>query len=149
MLTTVNNSPDYDRPDHWSDKANCKGKAFELFEYQESDSPLAKDMNFKQRVEFNKANFDLAEEICIECPVFFQCKEDAAEEDKFWTVRGGEPPARFAGDPERYAKNGRKPFAPGDRTCGNGHFVPGGGKCKTCHSERQRLYRDKARGLRH
>lgn len=137
----------------WASRANCKGKAFELFEYQEKDSPLTKDMKFKERLAFNYQNFELAGEICIECPVFFQCGESATAEDKYWTVRAGEPPKRFDIESEQLARTGRptgskaKPGAP--RTCQRGHYLPTGGRCKTCKREqntiRQREARRKAR----
>lgn len=137
----------------WASRANCKGKAFELFEYQEKDSPLTKDMKFKERLAFNYQNFELAAEICIECPVFFECGSSATTEDKYWTVRGGEPPKRFAIESEQLARSGRpkgsksKPGAP--RTCKRGHYLPTGGRCKTCKREqntiRQREARRKAR----
>lgn len=132
----------YDRPDQWQDRANCRDKTLELFEYTEKDSPLAKGMNFKERMAFNEANFDLAGEICIECPVMFDCKTNATIDEKFWTVRGGEPPARYLLDPERYANVGKPAAQPGvDRVCKRGHDVPGGGDCKICRSEANRRYR--------
>jgi hypothetical protein len=138
----------YDRPDEWQDKANCRDKTLELFEYTEKDSPLAKGMNFKERMAFNEANFGLAEEICIECPVMFDCKSNATEDEKFWTVRGGEPPARYLLDPERYANVGRPAGGtngvPADRVCVHGHHVKGGGDCKECRAEANRKYRHNA-----
>lgn len=138
----------YDKPEQWQDKANCRDKTLELFEYTEKDSPLAKGMNFKERMAFNQANFELAEQICIECPVFFECKDSATEDEKFWTVRGGEPPARYLLDPERYAKvgrpAGRKNGETADRMCKNGHEVKGGGDCKACRSESNARYRQSA-----
>lgn len=119
--------------ERWEENANCQGKAFELFEYQDYESPLTKDMKLKARVEFNYANFQMAEEICIECPVFFQCGETATEDDKYWTVRGGEPPQRFLAEKEEYEAKGRPRGAPGqDRTCNKGHLVRGGGRCPEC-----------------
>lgn len=137
----------YDRPDEWRDKANCRDKTLELFEYTEKDSPLAKGMNFKERMAFNVANFELAEEICIECPVMFDCKTSATEDEKFWTVRGGEPPARYLLDPERYANVGKpaERLPNGDRMCRRNHLVPGGGDCKQCKSEANKRYKDAVR----
>lgn len=122
-------------PVHWEEQANCKGKAFELFEYQEKDSPLAKDLKFKERLAFNYANFELAGEICIECPVMLQCRESADDLDKYWTVRGGEPPGRFYEEKKHYESLGRPmgyKTPEGDRVCQRGHLVPGGGRCKKC-----------------
>jgi len=135
----------YDRPDQWQDKANCRDKTLELFEYTEKDSPLAKGMNFKKRMAFNEANFELAGEICIECPVMLDCKSNATDDEKFWTVRGGEVPARYLLDPERYANVGRPAVgtngAPADRICKNGHEVKGGGDCKECRAEANQRYK--------
>lgn len=156
-----------DPKDHvqWEERANCKGKAFELFEYQEKDSPLCEGMVYKERMAFNTANFQLAEEICIECPVFFECGANATAEEKQWTVRAGEIPGRFVEESKRYnnvgrpkgAKNKNYPgrdaggqFAPkGPRVCQRGHDVPQGGRCPTCKREsntiRQREYRAHAK----
>lgn len=125
----------YNESDHWANKANCKGKAFELFEYQEKDSPLAKGMSFQERIEFNAANFELAAEICIECPVFFQCKSSATEDDRRWTVRGGEPPARFTHERSMGENAGTA------RTCQRGHYIPAGGRCKACKQDARRRAR--------
>jgi hypothetical protein len=121
----------YDREPAWQEQANCKGKAFELFEYQEKDSPLAKGMSYRERLEFNDANFELAAEICIECPVFLQCGENATEEDRQWTVRAGEAPLRFADEKEGLG-------SPAARVCQAGHFLPDGGRCKMCKKEANR-----------
>lgn len=158
--------PEYDREPAWQEQANCKGKAFELFEYQEKDSPLTEGMKYKQRIAFNRTNFQLAEEICIECPVMLICGSSATAEEKMWTVRGGEIPTRFEEEAKRYDNVGRpvgsrnKNYAgrdaggqfrkePGDRVCQRGHTVPGGGRCQTCKREgntvRQRAYREAAR----
>lgn len=141
----------YDRPAHWSDRANCRGKAFELFEYQDADSPLAAGMSTAERRAFNDTNFELAAEICIECPVFFECKESATEEDRVWTVRAGEPPARSDADEARslaYFASARKD----PEVCARGHAVPGGGRCKTCKREANRknarVYRARQRAER-
>lgn len=133
----------YDRPEQWQDKANCRGKALELFEYQEKDSPLAAGMSFKERLAFNQTNFQLAEEVCIECPVFFQCEQNATDEEKFWTVRGGNAPGRIEVDVQRYANQGRPKLGrvvDGGRMCGRDHFVPGGGDCGECRKENNRKW---------
>lgn len=125
----------YNEPDHWADRANCKGKAYELFEYQEKDSPLAKGMNFSERREFNAANFELAAEICIECPVFFECKGGSTSDDRTWTVRAGEIPTRFNSEtPEE-----------GGRYCQRNHWIPEGGRCKACKREAMVQRRKNAR----
>lgn len=124
----------YNTKDHWADQAQCKGKAFELFEYQEKDSPLAKGMTYRERLEFNTTNFELAAEICIECPVFFQCKEAATDEDRQWTVRGGEEPTRF-----QYERaQGVLDSTGKGRTCQRGHYLEFGGRCKLCKREARR-----------
>lgn len=133
---------DYQRPDHWSDQANCKGKAYELFEYQEKDSPLTEGMSFRERIEFNDANFFLAGEICIECPVMLTCLAEATSDEKYWTVRGGEVPGRFVAQMTAYKNKGRPigsknklpapKLEPGDRVCTHGHLVKNGGRCKEC-----------------
>lgn len=143
----------------WMEKANCQGMAHELFEYQEKDSPLCAGMKYTDRVNFNGANFQLAEEICIECPVMLICEEKATPEQRYWTVRGGNAPGRFDEESKRYENVGRPPgsknkkpravAAPGDRVCKRDHVVKGGGRCKTCKHEnnviRQRRVRAEAR----
>jgi len=126
----------YNREDAWQEQANCKNKAFELFEYQEKDSPLAKDMNFQERQEFNVANFELAAEICIECPVFLQCKESASADDKYWTVRAGEMPGRF---------NSELPPEDPGRYCQRGHWLQAGGRCQFCKREAMKKRRANAK----
>jgi len=134
--------------DNWMRKANCVGHPFELFEYQDNDSPLTVGMDFRERMEFNAANFKLAEEICIECPVMLRCPEEADLKDKYWTVRGGEPPDRLQAESKRFERpnNGRpvgsrnkepRPqAAPGSRVCQNGHYQADGGRCKACKRDR-------------
>lgn len=137
-------SLDPDSRSDWADRANCKGKAFELFEYQEVDSPLAKDMKTKTRLQFNYTNFELAAEICIECPVFFECGEHATEDDKYWTVRQGEPPGRFTQEKEAYERKGKyKPSRRDgeDRICQRGHLVKGGGRCRECKKATNQRHR--------
>jgi hypothetical protein len=132
----------------WARRANCKGKAVELFEYQEKDSPLTKDMKFKERLAFNYQNFELAAEICIECPVMFECLNSATDEDRYWTVRGGEPPKRFDIEADQLARTGRstgpaKPKEP--RTCKRGHYVPNGGRCMACKRHTNGILQKKTR----
>ncbi len=126
----------------WADRANCKNKAFELFEYQDHESPLTKDMTRPERIEMNQANFDRAGEICIECTVFFECLASATAEDRDWTVRGGEVPLKFQSELKWYASVSAK----SDYTCKNGHFVEGGGRCMECHKawNRERMKRIRA-----
>ena len=153
----------HDPDERWELRANCLGKAFELFEYQEKDSPLARGMSHSERMDFNDANFHMAEEICIECPVMFKCGAEASRVEKYWTVRGGEAPKRHAEEKQRYANVGRPPGAknkipPGpkwrkltgvDRICQRGHTVVGGGRCPVCkrtkNTARQREVRKAAK----
>lgn len=129
----------YNERDNWAEQANCRGKAFELFEYQEKDSPLVKGMTYRQRVEFNRSNFEQAEEICIECPVFFECKANAQESDRQWTMRGGEIPSRFDYELRSGEAQG------GGRTCQKGHYTLAGGRCKACKSDAARIRRENAK----
>lgn len=146
----------YGEPDHWADQANCRGLAYELFEYQEADSPLARDMTYEERLAFNAANFELAAEVCIECPVFFQCKDSANKDDLHWTVRAGEIPKRYNYDarmgPDGNGGGGyRTMWEDGvGRTCKRGHALPKGGRCWTCKREvrsaREKRARREAKG---
>lgn len=123
---------DYDPAERWEEKANCKGMAFTLFEYAEKDSPACKDMDYMTRMAFNRTNFELAAEICIECPVMFKCIESATTDERAWTVRGGLIPTRFINEAHRYDNQGRPAKAGQDRICSRGHHVKGGGRCKDC-----------------
>lgn len=137
----------YDRPEQWQDRANCRDKPLDLFEYTEKDSPLAVGMSFKQRLAFNQSNFERAEEICIECAVFFDCANAATLDENFWTVRGGKAPARFALDKDRYKNQGRpkkSTLSEGGRQCVRGHFVAGSGACKECKAENNLKWRQNA-----
>jgi hypothetical protein len=137
-------------PDRWEEQANCKGKAFELFEYQDTDSPLTDGMNYRTRMEFNKVNYELASEICIECPVMLECGESASAQEKHWTVRGGLMPGRFEYESKRYDNNGRPRSKGDDRICQRGHVVKGGGRCPVCKkatNERARARKAAERGV--
>ncbi len=41
---------------------------------------------------YNQRNHQVARDICLDCPVFVECRKDATNEDLRWTVRGGEGP---------------------------------------------------------
>lgn len=117
----------------WTEDANCVGKATEIFDYQDLESPLAEGLSRRERLEMNQANHTLAEEICIECPVFFQCKDAASEDDLFYTVRAGEKPGALVKEEAR--------FGPQARVCKRGHDVPHGGRCVECRNHARRLRR--------
>lgn len=129
-----------DRPEDWAERANCVGHPAQLFEYQEKDSPLTSGMTNKVRIAFNAHNFVKAEEVCIECPVFFECGENASTEDKFWTVRQGQAPGRLASDSNTSRRLGKARPKPGEpRTCQAGHFLPNGGRCMPCRREKNKI----------
>lgn len=137
-------------PERWEEQANCRGKAFELFEYQDTDSPLTQGMTYKARMEFNRVNYELASEICIECPVMVACGEAATPEERQWTVRGGQMPGRFQLEAKRYDHNGRPRSKGDDRICQRGHHVKGGGRCPACKkatNERARQRKLAQRGV--
>ena len=116
----------------WGQQANCIDEDPLLFEHSDDLS-----------IEESQANFDTATEICIECPVFFQCGESATDADRYWTVRAGMPPVRFM-DGLRRAEGTPTPRGAGvDRTCGHGHYVPGGGICRDCRSAINRRQKEK------
>lgn len=131
--------PDTTSEGRWEEKANCRGKAPELFEYHSDDSPHTQGMKFKERLEYNETNYLIASEFCIECPVMFICGAEASDEERRWTVRGGEKPTQVNADAVRYAQVGR-PAKGGDRICQRGHRVKGGGRCKVCKQENGKLW---------
>jgi len=125
--------------ERWQESANCVGKTHELFEYQEEDSPSALGLSFGQRIEMNKTNFELASEVCIECPVMLTCLSSSTEDERTWTVRGGEIPLRFLSELKTYEQIQAYQFAVrAGPLCQRGHpMPPDGGRCKTCKRERQ------------
>jgi hypothetical protein len=123
---------DYDPDEKWAERANCKNKVFELFEYQDADSPATAGMKSKDRLEYNYNNFQRAAEICIECPVFFQCGTNATDDDKYWTVRQGEVPGRFLAEKVDYEKMKARGGSVGTLVCARGHEKPAGKRCPTC-----------------
>lgn len=117
--------------EYWESRANCGGAAYELFEYQDLDSPMTTGMDYRQRIAFNSMNFDRAIELCVECPVMLICGEKATDEEKYWTVRGGELPGRFHKEADKIGKLGRpKGGGGGPRICKRGHVAVG--QCVEC-----------------
>lgn len=129
----------------WASRANCVGQPADWFEYQEKDSPKAKGLDWKQRVLMNENNYRQAQEICIECPVFFECGRAATDEDKYWTVRQGEPSGRSVADAEHLSKVGRPASTEDARICHRGHFIPGRGRCNECRKINKKLQRERAK----
>jgi hypothetical protein len=120
----------YKKPDDWRADAKCVGHPSELFELSEADSPQAVGMTLSELAEHNRLNFIQAGEICIECPVFWQCKEDATDEDRRWTVRAGEPPTGI------------------QYQCSRGHILDEPGRCVECKRQVMKDYRAKMKGLK-
>lgn len=140
----------YTKNNPWQERAKCAGMAPEIFEYVEKQSPVAKGMSNGARLDMNIANAQLAEEICIECPVFFECGKAANDEDRRWTTRQGEMPGRLVSDIETRERNaGRDPKTGQrlDRTCDRGHLVLGGGRCKQCKADARKARRQAAKGV--
>lgn len=137
---------DYDPAEPWADRANCKNKAFELFEYQEEDSPAVAGLKIKERLEYNYRNFQRAEEICIECPVFFECGASASSDEKYWTVRQGEIPGRFATEKATY-EHMRDVGKPPTNVCARGHEKPTGKRCPTCKKATNERYYARLKAL--
>jgi hypothetical protein len=136
---------DEERDAGWASRANCVGQPADWFEYQEKDSPKAKGLDWKQRVMLNDANYSEAEQICLDCPVFFECGAAADEMDKYWTVRMGERPGRAVADADHLAKVGRPSSDAEARICHRGHFVPDRGRCGECRKINKRLQRERAK----
>ncbi len=117
------------QPDDWREQANCVGYPPEWFEMIERGSPLSEGLSYAQLALLNRRNHQAAGEVCIECPVFFECRDSATEDDRNFTVRGGEPPG------------GRVPM------CRSGkHEMSELGRCLECKKERRRESRVRVRG---
>lgn len=104
-------------------------------------------MKMKERLEYNYRNFRRAEEICIECPVFFECGASASGDEKYWTVRQGEVPGRFATEKAHYERmliTGKPPA----NKCARGHDKPEGKRCPTCKRATNDRYYARVQALR-
>lgn len=77
----------------WRSQANCIGRA-ELFVISDKHSRNATGLDADELHELNRSNFEKAEEVCLECPVFVQCGESIPMNDPIrqWTFVAGEPP---------------------------------------------------------
>ncbi len=99
------------RESDWLKSAGCAEKDPNLF-----------SVNERMSYEENKANLEAGIEICMDCPVFVECWEDATPSDQYHTVRAGRMPEVFSTTME--SKEGMK-------TCRRGHVHPPG-RCKEC-----------------
>lgn len=104
--------PEYE---DWSASALCSGQAplYEVPERPNGSSKYGSEMKWEYQ---QRAN------LCWDCPVMLQCLESATDEDKWWTIRGGELPGVMAQQktvfpfPVRETSTGVL-----IRTCRNGH----------------------------
>lgn len=128
-----------DRAVVWQDSAACRGEPYQYFDYQESSTPLTEGMDFNERFEFNAANLDKGVDICMGCPVFITCGEEAECEDEKWTVRAGKYPMAFTSEKSR--------LEAGDsaKMCRKGHVKDGPGRCLQCKVVAMRRARDNAK----
>ena len=76
----------------WRAKALCASFDWRLFQVVEPGSPSTYGMRASQIWSYNQRNHQIARDICMDCPVFVECRESATHEDLRWTVRGGEGP---------------------------------------------------------
>lgn len=67
--------------EEWRDDAACNGMPTDLFMLNEEDS---KDDQHELIARGLR--------ICTACPVRQACKVNSSEEDRFWSIRGGQPP---------------------------------------------------------
>ncbi len=123
----------YEKDPTWQEDAKCGSYPSEWFNVLDHDSPGMEGKSRRELLFLNLANYGLAEEVCIECPVFFQCKQDATEDDLKYTVRGGEKPTILTAT--NLCKSGR-------------HELSEPGRCKECHAEIKARYRAEQRARR-
>lgn len=76
----------------WMKQAACTAHDWVLFEVLEADTPLAFGVKPAQLWSFNQRNHEVGRDICLDCPVMVTCGKKATQQDKRWTVRGGEGP---------------------------------------------------------
>lgn len=113
--------------EQWMDKANCVG-----------ENPNFFSVNENLTYEENKSNMDAGIEVCLECPVFMMCKEDAEPDDLVHTVRAGEYPSVFAATIEAKTK---------EKQCQRGHWhAPG--RCPECRAMSTAKANEKAKQRR-
>lgn len=120
----------------WKDEAACNGLPTQLFE-------LNDEIDADEQHELIAQGL----RICVGCPVRAACKSNSNEEDRHWTIRGGQPPEGLFEDAKvpkiklYFMPRGHKPGEGPERKlkekCKYGHIdwvVDNGGKrrCATC-----------------
>ena len=100
-------------PGGWVEHAKCA-------DLQGDDTP--EDFSWVESGPKEDARFEkLIDTYCIECPVMFQCGEDASQEDIKWTLRGGMIPQKSTGMGRGRPKKGGILLR--DGKCRNGHLI--------------------------
>lgn len=67
--------------EEWRDDAACSGMPTNQFTLDEEASEDEQHESIAKGLR-----------ICVACPVRQACKSNSTEEDRFWTIRGGQPP---------------------------------------------------------
>lgn len=114
--TTRHSGYDFTMPRHdmWREQAACIGSDPEIFNLVQV-SGNAKAPEIREVLERNRFNFSKALAFCAICPVGQECEDDADQDDKAFTVRGGVLPTLFTNKGRGRPPKGR------ERTCLNGH----------------------------
>jgi hypothetical protein len=128
--------------DDWTLDALCNGLDPQLFELQDLDC-----ITFEQQEELIAEGL----KICSGCPVRAACKNNSSEQDRYWTIRGGQPPEGLFPEAQvpkiKLARviNGHAPGEGPERKrvkfCKRGHDdwtaidKRGKRRCKTCRRE--------------
>lgn len=122
----------------WKDEAACRGLPTELFE-------LGDEFRSDDQHELIAQGL----KVCTGCPVRAACKTSSNEEDRYWTIRGGQPPEGLFEDLEvpkiklyfmpRGYRSGKGPVRKPKEKCNYGHIdwvIDGTGRrrCNTCRT---------------
>lgn len=136
--------------EEWRDEANCSGLPIQLFE-------------LNQEVSTEERHVLIAEglKVCVGCPVRAACKSNSSEEDRYWTIRGGQPPEGLFPDSKMPKltltkipmghKKDEGPERELKEKCNYGHddwVIDGSGKrrCSTCRKRTANAARKKRSG---
>lgn len=95
----------------WQDDAACGGIDPDLFTIVLYGEESVKDLTAKEVTELNWSQVTfMKEEYCDGCPVAASCLSSADPSDRYWTIRGGQPPTRLIELQEAPKKKLRAPL---------------------------------------
>ena len=121
------------RPEVWQDLAACNNVAPVIFEIIDEDHPSGVGLSHNEKVALTNDNFEVAEELCLNCPVMDACWADATQDDREWSYRAGRYPSRFTGKMRGRPKGSHAPGYVTEKRCNRGHVrLATEPKCNVC-----------------